>query len=129
MQVVSVENADNNQFRLVKLNENLQLQQFDNKMYASEKEAMNNAYSNNSIAKIVSHQDMLNAANHQNLESIAKTDNLKYPHVQILNSDNEFRNQEERRCMMLKNSFQIKPQLIRKTALPKMQKSIFSWIT
>lgn len=96
MQVVSVENTDNNQFRLVKLNENLQLKQFDNRMYASEKEAMNAAYSNNNIAKIVSHQNMLNSANHQSLESIARADNLKYPHVQILNSDNEFINQEDR---------------------------------
>lgn len=96
MQVVSIENTANNQFRLVNLNENFKLQQFDDKIYSSEKEAMNNAYSNNSIAKIVNHQDMLNSANHQSLESIAGADNLKYPHVQILNSDNEIINQEDR---------------------------------
>lgn len=96
MQVVSIENTANNQFRLVNLNENFKLQQFDDKIYSSEKEAMNAAYSNNSIAKIISHQDMLNAVNHQNLESIAGADNLKYPYIQILNSDNEIINQEDR---------------------------------
>lgn len=96
MQVVSIENTANNQFRLVNLNEHFKLQQFGDKIYSSEKEAMNNAYSNNSIAKIVSHQNMLNSSNHQNLESIAGADNLKYPHIQILNSDNEIINQEDR---------------------------------
>lgn len=95
MLIVAINNTDNS-YILTKLNTDFQILPLNDKIYSSRKEVLDEVYANNSIAKLVDYQEILNSIYNQNLINISAADNLKYPHILIEWSDNPVINHEDR---------------------------------
>lgn len=95
MEIVAINNTGNG-YILIKLDADFQLNPLNDKVYSTEKEALSAAYSDNSIAKLLDYNEILDSANNQNLKNISAAENLKYPHILIEWSENPVINHENR---------------------------------
>lgn len=88
MQVVSMDGNNTDGFRLYKLNNEYQVQPYNYNTYPSESDAMHEVFSNNKIAKLIPYDSMKMAEFSKDLSPITESENLKYPYIQIVWSDN-----------------------------------------
>lgn len=88
MQVVSIDGNNTDGFRLYKLNKAYQVLPYNYDTYPSESDAMHEVFSNNKIAKLIPYDSMKMAEFSKDLSPITESENLKYPYIQIVWSDN-----------------------------------------